>query len=79
MTSTRPPGVFFAEVRHAKGYWQRPSTPGGKLTLLARFSENAKYKPSIHWDRAIQRAVFINDPKGVFDAELRRVLSKLSK
>ncbi|TBY57697.1 hypothetical protein E0H39_29775 [Rhizobium leguminosarum bv. viciae] len=78
-TGTRAPGIFFAEVRHAKGYWQRPSTPGGKLTLLARFSTNAKYKSSIHWDAAIQRAVFINDPKGVFDAELRRALSKLPK
>ncbi|TBA24750.1 hypothetical protein [Rhizobium ruizarguesonis] len=79
MTSTRPAGVFFAEVRQAKGYWQRPSTPGGKLTLLARFSDNAKYSTSIHWDAAIQKAVFINDPKAAFDAELRRALSRLPK
>lgn len=79
MTPTRQPGIFFDEVRHAKGYWQRPSMPGGKLTLLARFSDNAKYKTSLHWDAAIQKAVFINDPKGVFDAELKRALSKLPK
>lgn len=79
MTSTRLPGIFFGEIRHAKGYWQRPSAPGGKLMLLARFSTNAKYKTTVHWDAAIQKAVFINDPKGVFDAELRRALSKLPK
>ncbi|MBY5329560.1 hypothetical protein [Rhizobium leguminosarum] len=79
MTSARPPGIFFAEVRHAKAYWQRPSTPGGKLTLLARFSDNAKYKTTINWDAAIQKAVFIESPKAVFDAELRRALAKLPK
>lgn len=79
MTPTRQPGVFFGEIRHARGYWQRPVTPGGKLTLVARFSDSAKYKTSVHWDAAIQSAVFINDPKGVFDAELKRALSKLPK
>ncbi|WP_427145212.1 hypothetical protein [Rhizobium pisi] len=79
MTPTRQPGVFFSEIRHAKGYWQRPTTPGGKLTLLARFSDNAKYKTTVHWDAAIQRAVFIENPKAVFDAELRRALAKLPK
>ncbi|MGN8152508.1 hypothetical protein ACTJK5_09565 [Agrobacterium sp. 22094] len=79
MTSARPPGVFFAEIRHAKGYWQRPTTPRDKLTLLAQFSDNAKYKPSVNWDAAIQRAVFIESPKVVFVSELRRALSQLPK
>lgn len=79
MTPARQPGVFFGEIRHAKGYWQRPATQGGKLTLLARFSDSAKYKTTVHWDAAIQRAVFIENPKAVFGAELKRALSKLPK
>lgn len=79
MTPTRQPGIFFAEIQHTKAYWQRPSTPNGKLTLLARFSDNAEYKTSLHWDAAVQKAVFINDPKGIFDAELRRALLRLPK
>jgi hypothetical protein len=79
MTSTRPPGIFFAKVRHAKAYWQRPTTPGGKLTLLARFSDSARYRSTVHWDAAIQKAVFIENPKAVFDVELRRALFRLPK
>lgn len=78
-TPNRPPGVFFGEVRNAKGYWQRPTTRDGKLTLLARFSLNAKYKSTIDWDSAIGKAVFVEDSRGAFEKELRRALAKLPK
>jgi len=78
-SGTRAPGVFFGEIRGAKGYWQRPSTPSDKLELLARFSERATYRTTVHWSRAIEKAVFIEDPKSVFNAELRRAIAKLAK
>lgn len=72
------PGVFFGELNGAKGYWQR-APKGEKPKLLVRFSDSARYKPTLLWDKEINTAVIVQNPSKLYAAELQRAMSKLKK
>ena len=71
-------GVFFARIRNTRGYWQRPEQRGGKLKLLVRFADAAKYDASFKWDDTIASYVKAADLQKMYGAEITRALRKLN-
>ncbi|MBY5462089.1 hypothetical protein [Rhizobium leguminosarum] len=59
-----------------RGHWQRPEPRGGKLTLLMRFADAAKYDPSFRWDDTIEPFIRAADLQKMYGAI--RALRKLS-
>lgn len=71
-------GVFFARIRNTRGYWQRPEQRGGKLKLLIRFADAAKYDASFKWDDTISSYIRAADLQKMYGAEITRALRKLN-
>lgn len=74
------PGLFFGVVDGKKGYWQRASKRDGdyKVKLLARMSDDAKYRPTFRWDDTITASIKSADPQKLYSEELTRALKKLN-
>ncbi|MDR6663997.1 hypothetical protein [Rhizobium sp. 1399] len=74
------PGIFFGKIGNQKGYWQRAKKRDGdyRLTLLARLSDEANYKPSFEWDATVSASVREQDSQKLYAAELARALRKLN-
>ncbi|UFS81529.1 MULTISPECIES: hypothetical protein [Rhizobium] len=72
-------GIFFGKIGGQKGYWQRARKRDGdyRLTLLARLSDEADYKPSFQWDETVNASVRDQDPQKLYATELARALRKL--
>lgn len=71
-------GVFFGRVRNTRGYWQRPEQRGGKLKLLVRFADAAKYDPTFRWDDTVESYIRATDLNKMYSAEITRALRKLN-
>jgi hypothetical protein len=71
-------GIFFGRIRNTRGYWQRPEQRGGKLKLLIRFADAAKYDPTFKWDDTIESFVRAADLQKMYSAEITRALRKLN-
>jgi hypothetical protein len=63
-----------------KGYWQRAKKSDGdyKLRLLARMSDDARYKPTFNWNETVSGSVMTSDPQKLYSGELARALKKLN-
>lgn len=74
------PGLFFGTIDGKKGYWQRATKRDGdyKLRLLARMSDDAKYRPTFRWDDTITASIKSADPQKLYSEELTRALKKLN-
>lgn len=70
-------GVFFGRIRNTRGYWQRPEQRGGKLKLLVRFADAAKYDPTFRWDDTIASFIGAADLQKMYSAEITRAMKKL--
>jgi len=71
-------GIFFGRIRSTRGYWQRPQQRGGKLKLLVRFADAAKYDASFTWDDTVASYVKAADLQKMYSAEITRALKKLN-
>ncbi|UWU06589.1 DNA cytosine methyltransferase [Sinorhizobium medicae] len=61
-----------------RGFWQRLEPRGGKLTLLMRFADAAKYDPSFRWDDTIEPFIRAADLQKMHGAVIIRALRKLT-
>jgi hypothetical protein len=71
-------GVFFGRIRNTRGYWQRPEQRGGKLKLLVRFADAAKYDPKFKWDATIESYIRAANLQKMYSSEITRALRKLN-
>lgn len=57
---------------------QRPEQRGGKLKLLVRFADAAKYDTTFKWDDTIESYIRAADLQKMYSSEITHALRKLN-